>query len=94
MNLFQQAGDVIKLRKQAAQIQKELANQITTVEENGIKVVVTGEQKIKEFAVEGIVSQDAINVLNKALKQSQEMAAKKMQGMTGELSELLGSLKK
>ncbi|MDO5561780.1 MAG: YbaB/EbfC family nucleoid-associated protein [bacterium] len=94
MNLFQQAGDVMKLRKQAAQIQKELANQVTTIEENGIKVVVTGEQKIKEFAVEGIVSQDAINVLNKALKQSQETAAKKMQGMTGELSELLGSLKK
>ena len=92
MNLFQQAGDVMKLRKQAAQIQKELAQQVTTVEENGIKVVVTGEQKIQEFAVEGVVSQDAINVLNKALKQSQEAAAKQMQGMTGQLSELLAGL--
>lgn len=94
MNLFQQAGDVMKLRKQAAAIQKELANQTTIVEENGIKVVLTGDQKIKEFSVEGVMSQDAVNVLNKAIKQSQEEAAKQMQGMTGQLSELLGSLKK
>lgn len=84
----------MKLRKQAMQIQKELSNQITTVEENGIKVVLTGDQKIKEFSVEGVMSQDAVNVLNKAIKKSQEEAAKQMQGMTGELSELLGGLKK
>ena len=94
MNLFQQAGDAMKLRKQAMTIQKELANQTTTVEENGIKVVLTGDQKIKEFSVEGVMSQDAVNVLNKAIKQSQEEAAKHMQGMSGQLSELLGSLKK
>lgn len=94
MNLFQQAGDVMKMRKQALAIQKELANQTTIVEENGIKVVLTGDQKIKEFSVEGVMSQDAVNVLNKAIKQSQEQAAKEMQGMTGQLSELLGSLKK
>lgn len=94
MNLFQQAGDLVKLRKQAAQIQKELASQETIVEENGIKVIISGDQKIKEFSVEGVISQDAINVLNKAIKQSQETAAKSMQSMTGELSSLLGGMKK
>ena len=94
MNLFQQAGDLVKLRKQAAQIQKELASQETVVEENGIKVIISGDQKIKEFSVEGVISQDAINVLNKAIKQSQETAAKSMQSMTGELSSLLGGMKK
>lgn len=92
MNLFQQAGDVMKLRKQAMAIQKELSGQLTTVEENGIKVVISGDQKIQEFSVEGVMSQDAVNVLNKAIKQSQESAAKQMQGMTGQLSELLGGL--
>lgn len=94
MNLFQQAGDLVKLRKQAAQIQKELASQETVVEENGIKVIISGDQKIKEFSVEDVISQDAINVLNKAIKQSQETAAKSMQSMTGELSSLLGGMKK
>ncbi len=94
MNLFQQAGDLMKLRKQAAQIQKELADQETVIEEKGIRVVINGEQKIKEFSVEGVASQDALNVLNKAIKQSQETAAKSMQSMTGELSQLLGGLKK
>lgn len=94
MNLFQQAGDLVKLRKQAAQIQKELASQETVVEENGIKVIISGDQKIKEFSVKDVISQDAINVLNKAIKQSQETAAKSMQSMTGELSSLLGGMKK
>ncbi len=94
MNIFQQAGDMMKLKKQASQIQKQLAQQETIIEEKGIRVVITGDQKIKEFSIEGIVSQDAINVLNQAIKKSQEEAAKQMQSMSGDLSELLGSLKK
>ena len=94
MNIFQQAGDMMKLKKQASQIQKQLAQQETIIEEKGIRVVITGDQKIKEFSIEGIDSQDAINVLNQAIKKSQEEAAKQMQSMSGDLSELLGSLKK
>lgn len=94
MNIFQQAGDMMKLKKQASQIQKQLAQQETIIEEKGIRVIITGDQKIKEFSIEGIVSQDAINVLNQAIKKSQEEAAKQMQSMSGDLSELLGSLKK
>ncbi|MBQ6436434.1 YbaB/EbfC family nucleoid-associated protein [bacterium] len=91
MNIFQQAGDLMKLRKQAMDIQKALAKQETTVEENGIKVVISGDQKIKEFSVEGVMSQDAVNALNKAIKQSQEEAAKQMQNM-GSLNDLLSGL--
>jgi DNA-binding protein YbaB len=94
MNIFQQAGDMMKMRKQAQEIQKKLAAQETVVEERGIRVVITGDQKIKEFSVEGVMSQDAVNVLNKAIKQSQEQAAKAMQANMGDLSELLGGLKK
>ncbi|MBQ6449938.1 hypothetical protein IJJ08_03505 [bacterium] len=91
MNIFQQAGDLMKLRKQALEIQKTLAAQETVVEENGIKVVISGDQKIKEFSVEGVMSQDAVNALNKAIKQSQEEAAKQMQNM-GNLNDLLSGL--
>jgi len=91
MNIFQQAGDLMKLRKQALEIQKTLSAQETVVEENGIKVVITGDQKIKEFSVEGVMSQDAVNALNKAIKKSQEEAAKQMQNM-GNLNDLLSGL--
>lgn len=91
MNIFQQAGDLMKLRKQALEIQKTLASQETVVEENGIRVVISGDQKIKEFSVEGVMSQDAVNALNKAIKQSQEDAAKQMQNM-GNLNDLLSGL--
>ena len=92
MNIFQQAGDIMKLRKQAVQMQKKLAEQETVVEENGIKVVISGDQKIKEFSVEGVLSQDAVKVLNKAIKKSQEVAAAQMKENMGDLSALLGVL--
>ena len=91
MNLFQQAGDVMKLRKQALEIQKQLAAQETIVDEHDIRVVISGDQKIKEFSIDGVMSQDAVNVLNKAIKQSQEEAAKQMQQM-GSLNDLLSGL--
>ncbi len=91
MNIFQQAGDLMKLRKQAQEIQKALKNQETVVDEKGIRVVISGDQEIKEFSVEGVMSQDAVNVLNKAIKESQQAAAKQMQDM-GSLNDLLSGL--
>ena len=53
-------------------------------------VEISGDQKIKLFSVQGITSQDAIDVLNEAIKKSQELAARKLQEMTGGLGGLLG----
>ena len=74
-------GDLKKLREQAQQIQKQLAQEEVVVEEGDVKVVITGDPKIKEFSVQGISSDQAVSVLNKAIKKSQEMAAKKLQMM-------------
>lgn len=89
-NLLSQLGDLNKLRKQAKQMQQELAAEEITVEEGDISVVIAGDQKIKDVAVQGIHSEDLVNVLNKAIKQSQEIAAKKLQQMTGGLGGMLG----
>ncbi|MFC1653302.1 YbaB/EbfC family nucleoid-associated protein [Patescibacteria group bacterium] len=75
-------GDLKKLRDQAQQIQKQLSAEEVVVEEGDIKVVITGDQKIKEFSVQGVTSDQAVSVLNKAIKKSQEMAAKKLQAMS------------
>lgn len=85
-----QLGDLKKMRDQALQIQRQLAAEEVVVEEQGVKVVMTGDQKIKALEVQGISNQILVDVLNKAIKKSQEMAAKKLQEMSGGLSGLLG----
>jgi DNA-binding protein YbaB len=91
---FRQLGELKKMRDQALQIQKQLAAQDVIVEENGVKVVITGEQKVKMLEIQGISNPVMLDVLNKAIKKSQEMAAKRLQEMSGGLSGLLGSLGK
>jgi len=82
-NPFQALGDLNKLRQQAKKMQQDLSAEEIKIERNDIVVVISGDQKIKHFSVQGITSQDAIDALNEAIKKSQEVAAKKLQGMMG-----------
>jgi len=89
-NPLKALGDLNQLRKQAKQMQQELAEEIITIEEGDIVVKIRGDQQFIELSVQGIQSEDVINVLNKAVKKSQELAAKKLQQMTGGLGGMLG----
>lgn len=71
-------------------IQKALAQETVVVEEGGIKVVMSGDQKVKKIEIDGEEDSRLIEVLNKAIKRSQEVAARKLQEMGGGLSGLLG----
>lgn len=86
----QQLRELKKMRDQAMAIQRELAAEEVVVEEQGVKVVMTGDQKIKSLEIDGESQNRLIDVLNKAIKKSQEVAAKKLQEMSGGLSGLLG----
>ena len=83
-------GDLKKLRDQAMQMQKQLQAEEIVIEEGDIRVVISGDQQIKEFSVSGISSPQAISTINKAIKESQKLAAKKLQEMSGGLGGLLG----
>ncbi|PWU23854.1 hypothetical protein C5B42_01685 [Candidatus Cerribacteria bacterium 'Amazon FNV 2010 28 9'] len=83
-------GDMNQLRQQAMQMQQQLAQEEIEVNKDDIRVVITGDQKIKIFSVQGITSQPAIDALNEAIKKSQELAARKLQEMSGGLGGLLG----
>ena len=83
-------GDLNKLRQQAMQMQQQLEAEEIEVQEGDVRVVITGSQKIKHFSVQGITSDEAVHVLNQAIKKSQEMAAKKLQSMSGGLGGLFG----
>ena len=90
MNPFKSLGDLNQMRKQAMDIQRQLSEERIEVDENGVRVVISGDQKILEFSVDGIENDLVKDKLNKAIKESQEVAAKKLSSMTGGLSGLLG----
>lgn len=78
------------MRDQAMAIQRQLAAETVEVEENGIKVVMSGDQKIQLIEIDGNSQGKLVDVLNKAIKRSQEVAARKLQEMGGGLGGLLG----
>ncbi|PIY80069.1 MAG: hypothetical protein COY80_04845 [Candidatus Pacebacteria bacterium CG_4_10_14_0_8_um_filter_42_14] len=89
-NPLKALGDINKLRQQAKQMQQELAAEDIRIEKGDIVVVISGDQKIKQFSVQGITSDEAVTVLNEAIKKSQELAAKKLSSMTGGLGGMFG----
>lgn len=89
-NPFGQLGELKKMRDQAMQIQKVLQAEEVTVEKNGVDVVITGDQKIKELKSNGRSDNDIKEAVNEAVKKSQEVAAKKLSKMGGGLGGLLG----
>jgi len=89
-NPLKALGDLNKIRQQAMQMQKALSQEEIVIEEGDVRVVITGDQRIKEFSVQGVTSDVAVTALNKAIKQSQELAAQKLQEMTGGLGGMMG----
>lgn len=91
-NPFQQVAELKKMRDQAMAIQKELQKEEVVVEKSGVRVVVTGDQKIKELNSNGRSDNDITDAINEAMKKSQEVAAKKLQQMggLGALGNMLG----
>jgi DNA-binding protein YbaB len=87
---FGKLGDLNKLRQQAMQMQKNLAGQSVTVEENGVKVVISGDQKVLELEIQGLSNEVLNEVLNKAIRKSQELAAKELMKVSGGMGGLTG----
>lgn len=90
INPFKQIGEIKKMRDQAMQIQRELQGEEVTVDKNGVRVVISGDQKIKELLSNGQSDNDVKDAVNEAIKKSQEVAARKLSQMQGGLSGLLG----
>ncbi len=89
-NPLGQLGDLKKMRDQAMAIQKELQSEIIEIEKNGVKIIITGDQKIQQIEAQGRSDNDIKEAVNEAIKKSQEVAAKKLSQMGGGLGGLLG----
>lgn len=90
INPFKQIGEIKKMRDQAMQIQRELQGEEVVVDKNGVHIVISGDQKIKELSSNGQSDNDVREAVNEAIKKSQEVAAKKLSQMQGGLGGLLG----
>jgi len=84
---------LMEIKKQAEQLKREL--EAVDVEVNdvpGIKIVITGTQKFKSIAIDEELVKGAdkariesgiLRSMNAAIKASQDVVARKMQGATG-----------
>lgn len=77
-NPFGALGDLQKLQQQAQQMQAALQQEEVTVEKNGIRVTMRGDQVILEIEVDGVIENRIADAVNEAVKKTQEMAAKKL----------------
>lgn len=91
-NPFQKVGELKKMRDQAMEIQKQLQAEEVVVDKNGVHIVISGDQKVKELSSNGKSDGDVKDAINEAIKKSQEVAAKKLSQMGGGLGGLLGGM--
>ncbi len=92
-NPLGQLGELKKMRDQAMQIQRLLQAKEIVVEKRNVRVVVTGDQKIKELETNDAGDNEIKDAVNEAMKKSQEIAAKELASMSGGLGGLLGGMK-
>lgn len=78
LNPFGALGDLQKLQQQAQKMQAALKQEQIIVEKNGVKVIIRGDQIIESIEVDGIVENRIAEIINEAVKKTQELAAKKL----------------
>lgn len=86
---IKQLAQLKKMRDQAMAIQKQLAAEEIEINEDNIRIVISGDQKLKLLEIDGLTNDRVVEMINKAIKKSQEMAARKLAEMSGGLSGIL-----
>ena len=86
--MFNKLKHLKNLRNQAKQMQNALADESTTVEKGGIKVVMNGNMEITSIAINEDLAKNSLegilaDCVNDAIKKTQRLMARKMQEMGG-----------
>ena len=67
-----------KLRDEAVNLRRALSEEVIEVAQEGYKVVIKGDQTVEAIEIEGIQNNQLTEILNKAIGNSQELAAKQL----------------
>jgi DNA-binding protein YbaB len=73
-----------------AMLQRKITGKKIEVEKEGVKVVATGDGKIKRIEVDGNEEKRIMEAANEAISKAQKYAAEEMQGSMGDLSSIFG----
>ncbi len=91
--MFDKAKDLYKLQKQAKEIKKQLKNTHIEAEQNGVTIVINGEQQVIKVEVSEEAAKDHKKLgksleecFNKAIKKSQQIGAELMKDVMGGLN--------
>ncbi|MCR4326777.1 MAG: YbaB/EbfC family nucleoid-associated protein [Candidatus Roizmanbacteria bacterium] len=80
-NPFKAIGDMQQFQQKAQAMQKALAAEEVVVERNGVRIVMSGDQKVKEIEVDGVMENRIAEAFAEAIKKTQEIAARKLMEM-------------
>ena len=72
-----------------AMLQRKIMGKKIVHEQGGIKVVVTGDGKLKSIEIAGENNKEIVGAVNEAISRAQKWAAGEMKGMMGDLGKLL-----
>ena len=91
--MFDKMKELMEMKKQAEGIKRELdSSPIEVNEVRGIKIVINGAQNFQSLEIapelfsqenKNRLENDLLRALNAAIRKSQNLAAQKMQAMTG-----------
>lgn len=90
-NKLKQGQKLLQMRGEMKKLQRELSDITETVEVRDVKVKVSADQKIVYIQKNGQDEDQIVEAINKAFKEVQKKAAKRMLEEKG-LSGLLGGL--
>ncbi|OGK38972.1 hypothetical protein A3F34_01020 [Candidatus Roizmanbacteria bacterium RIFCSPHIGHO2_12_FULL_44_10] len=82
INPLKGLGDLRKMQQQAKQMQQALQQEEVVVEREGVRVVLRGDQQVKEIEIDGALDNRVAEAINEAVKKTQELAARKLIEMT------------
>ena len=93
-NNLKQFGSQGAAAAKMAMLQMKIKNKKIEVVQDKVKVVVTGDGKLKALSIDGVDANEVVKAVNDAIGKAQAYAAEEMKGAMGDLSQLLSSLKK
>ena len=91
--MFDKMKQLMEIKKQAEELKRDLDSTTVEVEDvRGIKIVISGSQNFETLEIDPALlnpdnrkrfEDDLLRSLNLAIRKSQNLAAQKMQAMTG-----------
>lgn len=73
--------DKVKMMAEAYKLRKAIEAEVIEIEENGIKITIGGDLKIKKISANGVDDTVLKDAVNNAVRKAQEMQVLKMKEM-------------